>query len=457
MTQRTVFAELKRRNVYRAAVFYGAGAWLLVQVSTQVFPFFDIPNWAVRIVVVAVIVGFPFAMLFSWFSEWTPAGIKRESEVAAEASSTHETRKKLDRWIIAVLSLAIVLLLADRFVLHRDASAVADKSIAVLPLLNESGDKDEQYFSDGLSEDLIGALSQFAGLKVISRNSSFQFRDTKEASKTIGGKLGVTYLLEGSVRRAGDVVRVSVELVNVADGSTQWSQSYVRPYQDLFELQDGITNAVADELEATLLTRAGAVVQSDHPPSGNVDAYTAYLQGKFYNARYTEADLRRAIDYYNEAIRLDPRYAEVHAVLSLAWTILAGRFLDGVDMRQGYANARTSADTALSLAPNLAAAHLARGKLLIFADFNWVGGESEYRRAVQLAPNDGSAKASLGEIMATLGHPEQAIELTRQALATDSLNAGSYHLLATYHAAWPPRRGGASAGQGDSIAARSDG
>jgi TolB-like protein len=263
------FSELKRRNVYRAAVFYGAGAWLLVQIATQVFPFFDIPNWAVRLIVVAAIVGLPLVLALSWFYEWTPQGLKRESEVDRSESIMHATGKKLDRWIIAVLSLAIVLLLADRFVLHKDDNAVPDKFIAVLPLVNDGGDKDEQYFSDGLSEDLISALSQFADLKVISRNSSFQFRDTKEDSRTIGAKLGVAYLLEGSVRRAGGVVRVSAELVNAADGNALWSQSYVRPYQDLFKLQDGIKDAVADELEATLLTRAGAVVQSDHPPSGN--------------------------------------------------------------------------------------------------------------------------------------------------------------------------------------------
>jgi TolB-like protein len=250
----------------------------------------------VRWIVVAAMIGFPFAMLFSWFYEWTPHGIERESEVSPDESITLETGRRLDRWIIVVLGVAVVLLLANTFVPHKDASVAGgtdDKSIAVLPLTNEGGDKDEQYFSDGLSEDLITALTQFQGLKVISRNSSFQFRDSKEDSKTIGAKLGVAHLLEGSVRRAGDQVRVSAELVNAADGSALWSQRFDRPYKDLFALQDDITQSVASALKTTLMAGTTNATQNDRPLSGNLDAYNAYLEGKFYFAHNSEADYRR--------------------------------------------------------------------------------------------------------------------------------------------------------------------
>jgi TolB-like protein len=192
--------------------------------------------------------------------------LKRESEIEADASITRGTGRKLDKWIIAVLVVAVVLLLTNAFVWHKGAglqsnaadgaaafASIPAKSIAVLPLSNESGDTSEQYFSDGLSEDLITALSQFAGLKVISRNSSFQFRNSKDTSKIIGEKLGVAHLLEGSVRRAGGEVRISATPVNATDGSTLWSQHYDRPYQDLFALQDDITHAVAAALKAKLL------------------------------------------------------------------------------------------------------------------------------------------------------------------------------------------------------------
>ncbi|MGI8956140.1 MAG: adenylate/guanylate cyclase domain-containing protein [Chthoniobacterales bacterium] len=310
--------------------------------------------------------------------------------------------------------------------------AIPEKSIAVLPMVNESGLKDEQYFSDGLSEDLMTALSQFTGLKVIGRNSAFQFRDTRDDARTIGAKLGVAHLLEGSVRRAGDMVRIRAELIKASDSSTLWSQQYDRPYKDLFALQDDITRAVAGALQAKLLLSKGAKVQSDHPPSGNLAAYTAYLQGKFYFERGTEADYRQAIAQDTAAIRLDPRYALAYAELSHTWAALTVQFLDSEPAQQAYAEGRLAAETALALEPDLAAAHIARGYLIRIADFDWSGSEAEYRRALQLAPNDGQGTFSLGNVLAALGQPQRAVTLTREALATDPLNARWYDWLSSY-------------------------
>jgi TolB-like protein/Flp pilus assembly protein TadD len=432
--ERSFFAELKRRNVFRAAAFYAASAWLLVQVATQVFPFFHIAEWVVRWIVVAAIIGFPFAVLLSWFYEWTPRGLQREDEIAPNESKTRATGRKLDRWIIAILALAVVLLLTDRFILHRDADSgaaakIPEKSVAVLPLTNESGDNKEQYFSDGLSEDLITALSQFAGLKVISRNSSFQFRDSKEDSKTIGATLGVAHLLEGSVRRAADAVRISAELVNAADGTTLWSQHYDRPYKDLFKLQDDITTAVANALKTKLLSVSESSAQSDRPPSGNLAAYNAFLQGKFYDQRNTETDYRKAIESLQTAIGLDPKYASAYAELAGAETFLTD-YSRGAQAQQGFAAARLAINKALVLNPNLASAHSARGLLLLFADIDIAGAEAELERAVQLAPNDLNARGSLAQIRAALGRPEAAIEPLRQALTADPRNSGWYSLLA---------------------------
>jgi TolB-like protein len=306
---------------------------------------------------------------------------------------------------------------------------IPTKSIAVLPLTNEGGAKDEQYFSDGLSEDLITALSQFAGLKVIGRNSSFQFRDSKDDSKTIGAKLGVAHLLEGSVRRAADAVRISAELVNAADGSTLWSQHYDRPYKDLFKLQDDITTAVANALKAKLLNASEAAAQSDRPPSGSLPAYNAFLQGQFHFQRNTQADFREAIDSYQAAVSLDPRYARAYAEMGYAQTFY-GDYFSGAQAQQIFAEARTSINTALTLNPNLAVAHGARALLLAFADLDFAGAKVEFERAVQLAPTDLDLKASLGQMRAAFGHPEGAIELIKQALAGDPRNAGWYGLLA---------------------------
>jgi len=305
-------------------------------------------------------------------------------------------------------------------------------SIAVLPLANESGEAGRQYFSDGISEDLITALSQFPGLKVIGRTSAFQFRDSKEDSRSIGAKLGVAHLLEGSVRRSGETVRVSAELIDTADGSTQWSGRYDRTYKDLFALQDEITRAVAGELRAKLLPGDHAEAQSERPPSGSLEAYNALLQGRFYAHRDTEADDRQAIEHCTEATRLDPRYALAWSALAQAWTSLSAYYLDLAATKEANSRAREAAEHALALAPELATAHIARGYVLQIADFDWRGAEAEFRRALALAPNDGDAKFYLGNLLATFGDLEPAVELTRQALAIDPLRADWYAWLGDY-------------------------
>ena len=425
------FTELKRRNVYRAAVFYAGAAWLLVQIATQVFPFFHIPEWVVRWIVIAAVVGFPFAMVFSWFYEWTPQGVRRESDIDRNESMTRETGRRMDRWIIAVLGLAVVLLLTDRFVLPKHEGSAGVMSIAVLPLLNEGGDPAEQYFSDGLSEDLITALAQFSGLKVISRNSSFQFRASTERAQDIGAKLGVARLLEGSVRRAGDAVRVRAELVSAEDGRTLWSQKFDRPYTDLFALQDEITRAVAAALK-TKLTSAAPAEQTDHPPSGNLDAYNAYLQGRFEIAAATLAGQKKGIENLEEAIRLDPGYARAYAALSTTWSNLAGSTFGGAEKQDAFARADKAAQMALSIDPNLAAAHTAHGFYLRGFHQDWDGAEREYQQALKLSPDDTLAQFQLGTLLAGRGEVERALQLTEQLLRKDPRSIGAHNFAGKY-------------------------
>ncbi|MGH8126953.1 MAG: tetratricopeptide repeat protein [Gammaproteobacteria bacterium] len=443
--KRSFFAELKRRNVLRAGALYIAAAWALAQGAAQLLPVYDVAAWVMRWIIAALIIGFPFWLVFAWFYEFTPQGMKRESDIAPDDSTARSTGRKLDKAIIAVLAIAVVLLLTNTFVWHKGAglqpsaaNAVAtpikipQKSVAVLPFVNESGDKDQQYFSDGLSEDLITALSQFAGLKVISRDSAFRFRNSSDDSKTIGEKLGVAHLLEGTVQRSGDQIRISAELVNAADGTTLWSEHYDRPYKDLFALQDAITKAVADALKAKLLATIGAVAQSNRPPGGNLAAYNDYLRGHALGGNGSDQDLRKSIQYYDDAIRIDPGYAQAYAMKSGAWTALA-RDIGGAQAQDAYAHAQTAADTALSLDQNLVTGHLARGFLLYTRDFDWSGAVAEFERALQLAPNDARAMALLGQALASLGQTRRAIELTREALLNDPLNAVFYANLFSYY------------------------
>ncbi|MBA3833176.1 MAG: hypothetical protein H0X34_15030 [Chthoniobacterales bacterium] len=314
-------AELKRRNVLRVAAFYAATGWLLIQIATQVLPLFDVPTWTLRTVVVAVVFGFPCVLVFAWFYEITPEGLKRENEVDPSQSIARSTGRKLDRWIIAILAAAVVVLLANQFVPHKDLNDIAlSKAIAVLPLVNDTDDPKNEYFSDGLSEELISALAQIKALKVIGRTSSFHFKNTNEESKVIGAALGVGYLLEGSVRTSAGRARIAVNLVRAADGVNAWSQIFDRTLPDIFAVQAEIAQSVARALKVALL---GDVDKNpDAPSNQNFDAYTAYLQGRFYEKRYTAADLRKAIEFYDAAIRSDPHYALAYSALSKSWWAL---------------------------------------------------------------------------------------------------------------------------------------
>jgi TolB-like protein/Tfp pilus assembly protein PilF len=340
------------------------------------------------------------------------------------------------RMPVVYVAISAMLLVLGYFGLERlvrpKPGAQGGASIAVLALANESGEASQQYFSDGISEDLITALSQFPGLKVIGRSSAFQFRDSKEDSRSIGAKLGVSHLLEGSVRRSGEMVRVSAELIDTADGRTLWSERYDRPYNDLFALQDDVTREVAAALRTKLLPGEHAAAQSERPPGGSLEAYNALLQGRFYAELRTEADGRKAIEFFTGAVELDPRYAVAWTELSNAWTELSDAYLGGAPAQAAYAQARVAADRALALASNLSAAHVARGNLLQSADFDWRGAEAEYRRALALAPNDGQAKFNLGIQLAAFGQLEAAIDLTRQALATEPLRSNWYNRLGLY-------------------------
>ena len=428
-----VFLErLKERKLVQWALAYAAAAFALLQGVDIVAQRFGWPESIERGLIVALAVGLLVTIVLAWYHG--DRGAQRVSGTELLILALLLALGGALLWRIAAAPPNVAAADAAK-PLAMPSTPIPEKSIAVLPLANESGEKEQQYFSDGLSEDLITALSQFAGLKVIGRNSSFQFRDTKLPSASLGQALGVAHLLEGSVRRAGDVVRISAMLVNAADGSTLWSQHYDRPYKDLFALQDDITRSVADALKAKLLDGGGAVVQSERPPSGNLDAWNAWSRGRFHDAMINAADARKAIGFYEQATALDPRYARAYASLAVTWTTLGGTFLSGEEKRQAYVKARAAADEALRLDPNVASAHAARGMLLQWADFDLTGAEAEFRRAVELAPADSLSRFTLARMSGTLGHAQQAIALLRQVITIDPRYGGAWNWLGWYLAA----------------------
>lgn len=420
-------SELKRRNVLRVAAFYAAAGWLLVQIATQVLPVFEVPTWALRVIVVAVVLGFPFALVFAWFYELTPEGLKRENEVDRSQSIARGTGRKLDRWIIGVLAAAVVALLANQFVTHQgpDDSALS-KAVAVLPLANHTGDPNNEYFSDGLSEELISALAQIKELKVVGRTSSFHFKNKNESSKVIGAALGVGYLLEGSVRESGGHMRIAVSLVKALDGTNVWSQIYDRNLSDIFAVQAEIARSVAGVLKVALLGDSDKT--PDAPSNQNVDAYTAYLQGRYYEKRYTATDLRKAIGYYEAAIQGDPHYALAYSALSKSWWALGD--ITGEGVAEANRKARAAAERAVAEDPKSAEGHAALGQILVSVDRDAKGAEAEYRRAAELAPASVEPKIGLASLLANFGQIEEAVELLQQAVRLEPMSTNAHFDLA---------------------------
>jgi TolB-like protein/Tfp pilus assembly protein PilF len=429
MSERNFFSELRRRNVYKVAVAYAVVGWLLIQVATQVFPFLEISNWAIRIVIFVTALGFPVAVIIAWAFELTPEGIKR-TEVADAA----QQRSRGGVWIAVVVvaaTLSLGLFFLGRYTARTATARQSEtgtasnlqKSIAVLPLVNESGDPKDEYFSDGLSEELIAALAQISGLKVIGRSSSFRFKDRKEEPKTIGEKLGVSTLLEGTVRKQGDRVRIVAELVNAADGVQLWTGTFNRELKDIFSVQEEIARAVAESLKVTLLGSDSA--QKSAPK--NVEAHNAYLQGHFHFQRRNLEDYRKAVGYFDQAIRLDPNYALAYAERSEALTFIGD--LTG-QHEPAWSNARSDAEKAVAIAPDLAEAHAALGFVRFIVDWKFTEGLNELKRAKELSPSNPTANDVLARLIVYLGRIDEGERQGRQAVELDPLSVFTQNNLA---------------------------
>src|SRR5215475_1516562 len=406
-----LFTELKRRNVYKVAVAYAVVGWLLIQVATQVFPFLEIPNWAIRFVILVTALGFPVALLIAWAFELTPEGIKRTED--ADAARQHS---RGGAWIAVVVigaALSLGLFFLGRYTGGRATVRVSEtatasnalKSIAVLPLVNTSGDPSNEYFSDGLSEELIAVLAKIPELKVIGRSSSFFFKGKSSDSAAIGQKLGVGNLIEGSVRKQGDRVRIVAELISAADGRSLWSETYDRDLKDVFAVQSEIAKAVAEQMKVKLL---GEQPRSDAVPSNqNLAAHNAVLQSDFYFQQLTPESVKRAIQFLNEAIRLDPNYALAYAKLSQAWRQYAASFAAN-DAPKAYDEARRAADKAVSLAPDLFDVRMAVGFLAFTPDLDFRAAEKEFRRVLESSPSHAVAKSFLGAALSAQGRLAEA-------------------------------------------------
>ena len=427
MRDRNFFSELKRRNVLRAAAFYAASAWLLVQIATQVFPFFHIAEWVVRWIVVAAAIGFPFAMMFSWLYEWTPHGLQRESEVAPNESVTRESGKKLNRWIIAILVLAVVLLLTNQFVLHRDekradiapVAEISAKSIAVLPFENLSSDKENAYFADGIQDEILTRLSKIAALRVISRTSTQKYKSAPDNLREIGKQLGVSNLLEGSVQKSGNAVHVSVQLIRVATDEHLWAESYNRKLDDVFGVEGEVATAIADQLNARLSQSEQKAVTAK--PTQNTAAYDSYLRGLALQGRVDDltTNWSKSAEAFAEAVRLDPEFAVGWAQLCRQESLVYNVVNHSPDRQ---AAARKALDNAMKLGPDLVETKIARGWYQCYVEANYDAAKASFEEVRRQYPNNSSVSEALAAVLRRQGQWDESRSLFDQAIELDPRN-----------------------------------
>jgi TolB-like protein/Tfp pilus assembly protein PilF len=438
--------ELKRRNVGRVAILYIVVGYVALEVFQVFLNLLQMPAWTGRVAVLVMVVGFPVVLIFAWVYEITPEGLKPTGEVAPQHSIRHHTGKRLDRAIIAVLAIALSYFVIDKFWLSKHVtlavkstaadikatppvSVVAEKSIAVLPFADMSEKHDQEYFGDGMAEEILDLLAKIPGLHVPARTSSFYFKGKSEDIPTIARRLMVANVLEGSVRKSGNHVRVTVQLVRADNGYHLWSETYDRTLDDLFKVQDEIAGEVVKALKISL----GATVVPRTAPTNNAEAHKLLLQAHFWLYRGTEVDTKKAASYYQQAIDIDPNFAEAWAGLSMA---LTDESLSTKQAREHVNElASRAAERAIALDPKLADAHFALGMVRYFQDWDWAAANTEYELARSLDPGNSGALNNAGLLAAAHGRLSDALRLCEQAVARDPLNYFAYENLAnTYYA-----------------------
>jgi len=432
------YYELKNRNVFRVAAAYLAGAWLLIEVAQTLFPLYGFSDAAIRLVVTLLAIGFPIVLIFSWVFELTPDGFKLEKDVDRSRVLTGHAGKKLDRVIIILLALSLAYLAFDKFMLEpsREAALVqtttetvteqitkarksqlSEKSIAILPFVNMSSDPEDEYFSDGLTEELIGSLAKIKSLRVTARTSAFAFKDANRDIRNIGQQLNVRTLLEGSVRRDQNQIRITAQLINVEDGFHLWSESYDYKLENVLSLQASIAKAIVSALRIQL----SAEVDEQFSTSDvvNPQAYDFYLKGRYHWAHFNEEGFRHSIEAFQSAITTDPGYAPAHAGLATVYSFMG--YFGVMPPREAFPLSIIEAEAALALDPRSAEALIARGMASMVYAWDWERARDDLSRALELGPNYSQANWAWSEYLA-VADPPAALDAALKALSLDPLS-----------------------------------
>ena len=448
---RNLFAELKRRNVFKAGVAYLALGWVVVQVTATVVPALNLPVTAIPIVTWIGVIGFPFVLMFSWIYEITPEGLKRESEVDRSNSITHATGRRLDYIIIGLLVLAIGFAAFDRYVPRRNVSttasdatapkaasavragssvappsspaapAISNNSIAVLPFVDMSQAQDQGYFSDGISEELLNLLAKIPQLHVAARTSSFSFKGKEVPIPEIARTLLVAHVLEGSVRKAGDHLRITAQLIRAADGYELWSETYDRNLDDIFKIQDEISARVVEQLKVTLLGAAPKTRTTDPR------AYALYLQARELGRQQKIDAFKQSDALYQQALAVDPRYAPAWA--GIAENLTHEVQLGMVTNQDGFTRAHQAAQKALAIDPDYAPAHARLAFIAIFGEHDFDGAARHLERALALAPGDVDVLRTAAVLLSILGRLDESLSLSEAIVRHDPVNSSAFYNL----------------------------
>src|SRR5262249_15823393 len=426
------FVELKRRNVYKVAVAYAIVGWLLIQVATQVFPFLEIPNWIIRLVIALVAIGFPIALIIAWAFELTPEGIKRTEDVDPSASA-RQPRKR--GWIVVVIVgvvLSVSLFFFGRYsaqTLRQDASptrteaatvsTVPQKSIAVLPFENLSDDKNAAYFAEGIQDEILTKLASIADLKVISRTSTAKYKSKPEDLKTVSQQLGVATVLEGSVQKAADKVRVNVQLIDARADSDLWAKTYDRDLADVFAIQSEVAQEIADSLKAKLSPAETSTMA--RAPTNDMEAYDLFLKGEFEqrvaNSNFRPEAFDQAARWCKEAIARDPHF--VLAIAQVAMCQLRRHWLTEPLSEADLMEAGRLAKQALTLAPDLPEAHVAVGLFHYYGFREYEQALTEFQRALELRPNYSLALQFIAFVHRRQGKWDRTVEELKKSIVQD--------------------------------------
>jgi len=428
------FEELKRRNVIRVGIAYVIVAWLILQFADVVLNNIEAPGWVFQVIMLILGIGLPLALFFAWAFELTPEGIRKEKDIERSESITRVTGQKLNNTIIGLLVLSLGYFALDKFVLDpgRDAAEIAsavqkaqgkvqaptetqqaEKSIAVLPFVNMSSDREQEYFSDGLSEELLNLLAKMPELRVAARTSSFSFKGKNLEIPEIASRLKVAHILEGSVRKSGDQIRITAQLVKADDGYHLWSETYNRQLDNVFQIQDEIAGEVVRALKVTLLNEAPKSRET------SPEVYQLYLEGQHVRRQVSAPTLPKAINLLKQAVALDPAYAPAWAELAYAYMWEAGVGATPID--EAFVLADQAIERALEADPGYSRAYFVKGASQLYNKFDFKAAYEGYQHALQLEPGNAFLLGQNATALRAIGRMDQSIALFEQALALDPL------------------------------------